>query len=192
MIIRFAEETDSRELLRIYGQYMDTPITFEYVLPSEEEFAGRIRSIRREGYPYLVCEEDGRAVGYAYAHRAFERAAYQWDAELSIYLDKGHTAAGLGGRLYRILMELLALQGVRTAYACVVSPNPKSERLHQRLGFERIGEFCNTGYKNGKWLDVVWFEKKIGVCGPEPKLVMPVWELEEKKVREILQKGLTL
>ena len=97
MIIRFAEETDSRELLRIYGQYMDTPITFEYVLPSEEEFAGRIRSIRREGYPYLVCEEDGRAVGYAYAHRAFERAAYQWDAELSIYLDKGHTAAGLGG-----------------------------------------------------------------------------------------------
>ena len=75
MIIRFAEETDSRELLRIYGQYMDTPITFEYVLPSEEEFAGRIRSIRREGYPYLVCEEDGRAVGYAYAHRAFERAA---------------------------------------------------------------------------------------------------------------------
>ena len=149
MIIRFAEETDSRELLRIYGQYMDTPITFEYVLPSEEEFAGRIRSIRREGYPYLVCEEDGRAVGYAYAHRAFERAAYQWDAELSIYLDKGHTAAGLGGRLYRILMELLALQGVRTAYACVVSPIQRASGCTSGWALSGSGSFATPAIKMG-------------------------------------------
>ena len=106
MEIRFARETDSRQLLEIYRQYIDTTVTFEYVLPTEEEFAGRIREIGGE-YPYLVCEEGGRAVGYAYAHKPFERAAYQWDAELSIYLDREYRGDGLGRRLYGMLMEIL-------------------------------------------------------------------------------------
>ena len=74
---RFAAPADSAALLKIYGEYLDTPITFECALPSEAEFAGRIAAVGRE-YPYLVCLEKGRIVGYAYAHRQAERAAYQW------------------------------------------------------------------------------------------------------------------
>ncbi len=187
MTIRFGEEEDSRELLKIYGQYIDTSVTFEYCLPSEEEFGERIRKIRDEGYPYLVCEENGRITGYAYAHRPFERAAYQWDAELSIYLDQSRTGEGLGRTLYELLLELLKRQGVRTVYGCVVSPNPKSERLHERMGFQRMGVFRNTGYKNGSWLDVVWFEKKIGSFSGEPEPVKPVWELGDRELERILR-----
>ena len=77
--IRFAAPDDAAALLRIYAQYIETPITFEYTLPSEEEFARRIRDIQAV-YPYLVYIEDGEVLGYAYAHRFQERAAYQWGA----------------------------------------------------------------------------------------------------------------
>lgn len=95
MGIRFAAEADAPALLAIYAQYIETGITFEYELPSREEFARRIREFGGT-YPYLIWEEDGRIVGYAYAHRQAERAAYQWNAELSVYLDRAHTGTGLG------------------------------------------------------------------------------------------------
>lgn len=93
---RFAAPADSAALLKIYGEYLDTPITFECALPSEAEFAGRIAAVGRE-YPYLVCLEKGRIVGYAYAHRQAGRAAYQWNAELSVYLDRSCTSRGWEG-----------------------------------------------------------------------------------------------
>ena len=135
---RFAAPADSAALLKIYGEYLDTPITFECALPSEAEFAGRIAAVGRE-YPYLVCLEKGRIVGYAYAHRQAERAAYQWNAELSVYLDRSCTSRGLGRRLYGALIDILRLQGIRTVYGCVTVPNEKSEGLHQALGFRRLG-----------------------------------------------------
>lgn len=135
---RFAAPADSAALLKIYGEYLDTPITFECALPSEAEFAGRIAAIGRE-YPYLVCLEKGRIVGYAYAHRQAERAAYQWNAELSVYLDRSCTSRGLGRRLYGALIDILRLQGIRTVYGCVTVPNEKSEGLHQALGFPAAG-----------------------------------------------------
>lgn len=95
--IRFAAPDDAAALLRIYAQYIETPITFEYTLPSEEEFARRIRDIQAV-YPYLVYIEDGEVLGYAYAHRFQERAAYQWGAELSVYLDRGCVSHGLRAR----------------------------------------------------------------------------------------------
>ncbi len=192
MEIRFARETDSRQLLEIYRQYIDTTVTFGYVLPTEEEFAGRIREIGGE-YPYLVCEEGGRAVGYAYAHKPFERAAYQWDAELSIYLDREYRGDGLGRRLYGMLMEILKLQGVRNVYGCVTIPNPRSERLHGSMGFEKLGTFHHTGCKNGRWVDVAWYERRIGSLDGDPRPVTPIGEIEEDKLREILRgKGGTL
>ena len=96
--IRFAAPDDAAALLRIYAQYIETPITFEYTLPSEEEFAQRIRDIQAV-YPYLVYIEDGEVLGYAYAHRFQERAAYQWGAELSVYLDRGCVSHGIGSQL---------------------------------------------------------------------------------------------
>ncbi|WP_295583270.1 GNAT family N-acetyltransferase [uncultured Oscillibacter sp.] len=185
--IRFAGEEDVPALLAIYGRYIATSITFEYELPTAEAFARRVRDISAF-YPYLVWEEDGRILGYAYAHRQAERAAYQWNAELSVYLDPSAAGRGLGRRLYGALLALLRLQGVRTAYALVTSPNPRSEALHQALGFRRMGVQRSTGYKDGAWRDVTWFEKAIGAYDDAPRPPRPVGELPPEAVAAVLAK----
>lgn len=185
MKIRFATIADSDALLNIYSQYINTPITFEYVLPTQQEFADRIRDITFD-YPYLVCESEGTLIGYAYAHRHMERVAYQWNVELSIYIDQNYTSKGIGKKLYLTLFELLKLQGVRNVYAGVTLPNEKSERLHRCLGFSEVGIYHNTGYKSGKWQDVIWFEKSIAPYGQEPTSILWIREVEDKKIRSIL------
>ena len=107
-------------------------------------------------------------LGYAYAHRQAERAAYQWNAELSIYLDPACTSRGLGRRMYAILLELLRLQGIRTAYGCVTLSNEKSNRLHLGMGFSLVGVYHNAGYKCGRWWDVAWYEKSLASYGEAP------------------------
>ena len=121
MQLRFADPRDTAACLAIYAQYIDTSITFETALPSEDEFAGRIRAYGAV-YPWLVAEENGEILAYAYAHRAQERAAYDWNAELSVYVSKDAAGRGLGTRLYRALLALLKEQGVRTAYGVVTMP----------------------------------------------------------------------
>lgn len=186
MKLRFAVPEDVKALLRIYAQYIDTNITFEYVLPSEEEFAERICSFSQV-YPYLVCEENGRIVGYAYAHRLQERAAYQWNAELSIYIDRDARSHGLGRRMYTALTALLRLQGVKTAYAIVTLPNERSEHLHDGMGFVRIGVMHNTGYKNGEWHDVAYFEKALAPYENDPRPVVPISEIDPAAAARALE-----
>ena len=135
MHYRLAVPEDAPALLQIYSEYIHSTITFEYTLPTTEEFAERIRTIAGF-YPYIVAEEDGRCMGYAYAHRHMERAAYQWNAELSVYLAKSAVGCGLGGGLYSRLMTLLKAQGILSVFGCVTSPNPPSDRLHKRMGFK--------------------------------------------------------
>lgn len=184
--IRFAAIDDSAALLDIYAQYIHTPTTFEYELPTRQEFAGRIRDISGE-YPYLVCEEKGKIIGYAYAHRQKERKAYQWNAELSIYLDPASTSRGIGKKLYGALIEILKLQGIHTAYGVVTIPNEKSERLHASMGFRRIGEYHKTGYKCGAWHDVACFEKEIVPYSPEPRPIIPICRIPKEKLEPLLQ-----
>ena len=102
--IRSALPSDGAALAAIYAPYIDTVISFESPAPTAEEFSGRIADISAE-YPFLVCEEDGRAVGYAYAHRYRVRAAFDWDAELSVYLEQSYTGRGLGMALYSALLS---------------------------------------------------------------------------------------
>lgn len=187
MRIRFATVSDSKMIRKIYSQYIDTPITFEYVLPSEAEFTERVKEIITI-YPYLVCEENGHIIGYAYAHRQKERMAYQWNAELSVYLDNAYVARGIGRKLYSILIELLKMQGIKTIYGGVTIPNKKSETLHLALGFNLIGIYHNTGYKCGKWHDVAWFEKEIAPYGQNPQPVIPIHKLSKEALAEIIQK----
>lgn len=187
MGIRFATEEDGARLVEIYGQYIHTPITFEYALPSREEFARRIRDIGAF-YPYLVWEQEGRAAGYAYAHRHLERPAYQWNAELSIYLDGEITSRGVGRRLYGALFELLKLQGVKTVYGNVTVPNEKSGRLHRSMGFQLLGTYHNTGFKCGAWHDVAWFEKTLAPYGPEPHPVISIRALPRERMEEIFRR----
>ncbi len=187
MTLRFAMPQDVPALLEIYQAYIPTTVTFEYILPSGEEFGGRVSSMGAV-YPYLVAEEDGQALGYAYAHRVAERAAYAWGAELSIYLRPSAAGRGLGRRMYQALMELLAFQGVQTVYGLVASPNPASEGLHSALGFRVMGVQRKAGYKNGRWIDLIWYEKEIGPYGLEPAPIVPIGGLPGEKVREILER----
>lgn len=182
-MIRFATVYDAEALLSIYGQYIDTSITFEYVLPSVSEFQERIRQIS-QGYPYLVYEENGAIRGYAYAHRHQERAAYQWNAELSVYLDRRIQSRGVGKKLYAALLELLTAQGVKTAYGCITLPNRKSVGLHKAMGFSSAGVHHRAGYKNGRWHDVVWYEKALGPYGDDPAPVTPIGAVGADKLLE--------
>ncbi len=173
MNIRLARTNDAAALRAIYGQYIGTPISFEFVLPTEEEFSERIAHTLQT-YPYLVAEEDGRVIGYAYAGQVFSRPAYQWGAELSIYMDLTAAGRGRGTLLYLQLMDRLKTQGVRTVYGCVTTPNPASERLHEKLGFERLGLFPKAGFKNGAWHDITWFAKTIAdYTAPDPLVPFP-------------------
>ena len=185
MKIRFPNDNDPRILLNIYAQYINTPVTFEYALPTVQEFSDRIAEISRF-YPYLVCEENNRIIGYAYAHRHMQREAYQWGAELSVYLDQSFHSRGAGKKLYNTLIEILKLQGIRTVYGIVVVPNMKSESLHKTLGFKIAGTCHNAGYKAGKWWDVMWFEKNIAGYDSAPEPIIPIQKLPELQIQEIL------
>lgn len=185
MRLRFATGGDVPALLAVYEQYIPTAVTFEYVLPSQEEFLRRVESIS-EVYPYLVLEGEGAVLGYAYAHRIAERAAYGWGAELSIYLRREVSGQGIGRGLYQTLIELLRLQGVRTVYGLVSSPNPASERLHQAIGFQQVGVQHRAGYKNGRWIDLLWFEKAIAPYDLEPTPVIPIRDLPAEQVQAVL------
>ena len=183
---RMAREEDAARLLAIYTPYIETSITFETEPPSLEEFTGRIREIRTF-YPYLVAERDGKIVGYAYAHRAFQRAAYRWDAELSVYLDREERGHGLGAQLYHRLISILRLQRMQTVYAIVTSPNPASEHLHERLGFHKAGFFENSGFKNGEWHGVTWYDLSIGDKKKiPPEEIVSVNEIPQEKLEAIL------
>lgn len=175
-MIRTAVPADAEALLSVYAQYIDTPITFEYELPTVAEFRRRILATL-EGYPYLVWEEDGLLLGYAYAHLYREREAYCWGAELSVYVDKNTHSRGVGKALYAELIRLLTAQGVKTAYGCVTLPNEKSAALHRSLGFTEAGVLHNAGYKNGKWRDVIWYEKQLAPYEDEPVPPRPFTEI---------------
>ena len=185
MHFRLATFNDSDNLLEIYAQYIGTNITFEYPLPTKTEFKSRIKHIITM-YPYVLCELNGEIIGYAYAHRYQERWAYQWNAELSVYISKKHTSKGLGRKLALKVIEILKLQGVCTLYSLITLPNEKSEALHKFLGFTHIGTQHNTGYKNGKWCDVGLFEKQIGNYSAYPTPVIPITELNSDTINQIL------
>lgn len=185
MKIRLAEIKDAPELLKIYRQYINTPITFECKIPSLYEYEQRIGNIIKI-YPYLVCEINNAIIGYAYAHRQMERDAYQWNAELSVYLLPGYTSMGIGKILYSILIDILKHQGIKNVYGGVTLPNKKSERLHYTLGFKEIGIYRNTGYKCGKWHDVIWFEKKISEYDFSPKCIKSINDIDNSTIISII------
>ena len=179
MKIRLATPQDSDRLLAIYSQYIGTSVTFEYELPTQKEFAERIAGVVQM-YPYLVLEEGGRAVGYAYAHRQMERAAYQWNATLSVYVEREHVGHGAGRALYGALLDLLTLQGIRNVYGCVTAPNPPSDALHAAFGFRLLGEFPASGYKLGAWHGIRWYGRTLAAPDAAPGRLLSVREVLER------------
>lgn len=185
-MFRMATVQDAAAILSIYAPYIrQTPITFEYEVPTLEEFTERVRHILRN-YPYIVCEQAGEIIGYGYASAYHERAAYQWDADLSIYFAPEATGHGLGRQMLCKLVEILRLQGVRNVYSCVTFPNPPSERMHEALGFRTVGRFHQAGFKCGSWHDVTWFEKQIAPCDGHPESFRSIQSIPTAQIMEIL------
>ena len=165
--IRLASTDDADGIRAVYAPFVDTPVTFEEEAPSREAYRERIVRIC-EKYPCLVAEEDGRVVGFAYAHELRERIAFQWNAELSVYLAPAAQGRGAGSCLYAALLELLRLMGIKAAYGVVTSPNPASERLHRAFGFALMGTQPHAGFTCGAWHDVAWYVREIAPFEDEP------------------------
>lgn len=166
--MRKATTADAEGILAVYAPYiLNTTITYEYEIPTVEEFQERIRKIT-EFYPYLVCEDEGEIVGYAYASQHMERAAFRWGAEISIYIKKEYHGNGIAAKLYEQIIDILYRQGVYKVYALIDSPNEKSEHFHIKRGFKEIGCLPHTAYKLGKWCDMKYYEKVLRECEGVP------------------------
>ena len=160
-MIRIALESDVPAMLAIYAPYVEnTTVSFEYDVPSPETFLQRFREITRQ-FPWLVWEEDGRVLGYAYAARPFERAGYSWCAEPSIYLHDDARGRKIGQKLYAILEEILKKQGYCVSYALITSENLTSLRFHEKCGYSTVAVFPDCGRKFGRWLGLHWMEKRL-------------------------------
>jgi L-amino acid N-acyltransferase YncA len=169
-IIRDAvASADAEACAAIYGPYVrDTAISFEVEPPTPAEMAQRILDAQK-AHAWLVLEEDGRVVGYAYGVPMKPRPAYRWSCEVSIYLEPGRRRTGGGRALYEALFERLTSRGYRTAIAGMTLPNDASVGLHAALGFEPIGTYRRIGWKHDRWHDVAWAQRPLAVEDGPPQ-----------------------
>lgn len=159
--IRLANLADAPGIAAIYRPYVEgTVISFELSPPSEAEMASRIVRVL-ERLPWLVCEQEGTILGYAYAGPHRERDAYQWSVDTSVYVQEDQRRRGLGHALYTELFARLKDQGYYTAYAGITLPNAASVALHERFGFEPVGVYRKVGFKLGRWHDVGWWQRRL-------------------------------
>ncbi len=185
--LRFATEQDAGACAAIYRPYVEkTSVTFEYDPPGREEMARRMAAYGTQ-FPWIVAESGGQLVGYAYACAHHERAAYQWNADLAVYLREDIRAKGIGRRLYGCPLELLAMQGYCRAIGVVTCPNPASEALHKALGFSTVAVWPHAGYKLGEWHGVQWFTKELAPFTDHPRPPVPVAQLDPQKVRALFE-----
>lgn len=182
--IRMATEADAEEILKIYSPYVtDTAISFEYEIPSVEEFSSRIRNTLKM-YPYIVALEEKQIIGYAYASAFKERAAYNWAVETTIYLKHDCRGKGLGKKLYHALEDILKRQNIINLNACIAYTSVENAYLdntsmtfHEHLGYSKAAHFTKCGYKFGTWYDMIWMEKLIGEHPDSPDPVIPITEV---------------
>lgn len=190
MTLRLAQPQDSADLLEIYRPYvLETSVTFETEPPTEAEFRRRILDFT-EKFPYILAEEDGRILGYAYAHAFHERAAYSWTVETSVYVRRDLRRSHVGKKLYTALLELLRLQGIRNVCAVVAFPNDPSMAFHRAMGFETGGILPDFGYKLGSWHSVAYLYKSLGSGAPAP--LCPIGSLDPSTVAEVLRRAGTI
>ena len=174
MTVRLARPEDGDALAAIYAPMVaGTAVSFEVDPPSGEEMARRVASTLPT-HPWLVMDGEQGVIGYAYAHRFHERAAYDWAVETSIYLDAGARGRGVGRELYTTLLGALRAQGFRLAIAGIALPNAASVRLHESMGFRAVGVYHRVGWKFGAWHDVGMWELDLQPPGPPPAALLTV------------------
>ncbi|HEY0813256.1 MAG TPA: GNAT family N-acetyltransferase [Pseudonocardia sp.] len=166
--VRAATADDAAACAAIYAPYvLDTAVTFETEPPDAAEFARRI-AVGAARYAWLVLEDEGRVVGYAYGGPFSGRPAYRFACEVSVYLQVGMRRSGGGRALYGVLLSCLGERGYRRAAAGMTLPNEASVGLHRALGFEPVGTYRRIGWKHGRWHDVAWVQRDLGGAAADP------------------------
>lgn len=185
--IKIASPSDAEAILDIYAPYIkNTAITFEYEVPSVEEFRKRIIHTLKK-YPYLLALKGEEIIGYAYAGPLHVRAAYAWSVETSIYVKKDHKGKGTGRALYEALEYVLKKQNVINSNACIAYPEKEDQfltrdsvKFHSRLGYQKVAEFHQCAYKFGTWYNMVWMEKFLSEHPKKPQAFRPFEEVRKE------------
>ncbi len=173
-LIRLAEAGDVDEIAAIYAPFAtSTPVSFEAEAPDAAEMRSRLDKIL-ENYPWLVCEDDGRVAGYAYASRHRERHHYRWSVDVTVYVHEDFRRQRIGAALYAALLGVLPLQGYVAAYAGIALPNPGSVGLHEAMGFVPVGVYHKVGFKLGRWHDVGWGQRTLIDSDAAPSEPLPL------------------
>ncbi len=177
--IRKATREDVPKILEIYAPYIkQTCITFEYDVPTLSEFEQRFEKTSSL-YPYFVACHESEIVGYAYASRAFERAAYAWSADLSVYVAMDKRGRGIGKKLVMAIEDALYDMGICNLYAIITGENMASVNFHKKLGYTLAGTLTKSGYKMGRWHDVYFYEKRLDDINP-PKSIPGITQTFER------------
>lgn len=187
-MIRLATREDVPAILEIYAPYVEnTAISFEYSVPTLESFTTRFEGITAR-FPWLIWEEDGQILGYAYGSLPWERAAFSWCAEVSIYLHPAAHRRGIGSALYGVLEQLLRLQGYLKVYAVVTTANQASVDFHRAAGYRLTASFPGCGFKHGAWHGTLWLEKQLSSVEMPTSVPIPLEGIVDfdRKFREIL------
>jgi L-amino acid N-acyltransferase YncA len=177
--LRLAQQGDAARVCEIYGPFCrETAVSFEAVPPNENTMKERIRDVS-ERYPWLVAEGgDGSVLGYAYATRHRERAAYRWAVDFTVYLAHAAKRKGIGTLLYSALIGICKDLGYHRAFAGITLPNDASVGLHEKVGFRPVGVYRRVGFKLGKWHDVGWWALDLVSDGCEPGEPLPVTSID--------------
>ena len=153
---------DAQEIVDIYNYYIEnTNITFEESILSVEDMKQRIEEKLEHNNPWIVYEENGKVIGYAYLGTWRDRSAYRFSKESSVYVKEDMKGNGIGTLLYKELIKLAKERGIHAIIASITCPNELSFKLHEKLGFEKMAEYKEVGYKNDTWLDVAFYELLI-------------------------------
>jgi L-amino acid N-acyltransferase YncA len=161
MPIRTCTTHDIPAICNIYNHYIaHTVITFEEAPVSVMEMQQRVATHTQQ-FPWLVYEDEGKILGYAYASKWKDRSAYKHTAEVTVYLHPDYCSKGIGSLLYKALIEQLSALNIHALLACIAIPNTASERIHEQFGFRQVAHFREVGFKFGRWLDVGYWQKNI-------------------------------
>ncbi|EGM76597.1 sortase-like acyltransferase [Rheinheimera sp. A13L] len=161
-MIRQATTADAAAIVAIYNHYVvNTSVTFEEQAVSAEQMAERIEQVQNDGLPWLVLEQNGELLGYAYATKWRARSAYRFSVESTVYVKASITSQGIGSQLYQQLLAELKDLGLHLVIGGITLPNEKSVALHEKLGFEKCGHFQQAGFKFEQWRDVGYWQKLL-------------------------------
>jgi phosphinothricin acetyltransferase len=167
--LRIARSDDADGVLSIYTPYVkETNVTFDYDVEEAKVFCQKIDEMTDE-FPWIIAEHNGKIVGYSYAKRHRDRAAYDWCAESSIYVHEDYQGKGLAKLLYEALLEILETQNTINVYAGIAQPNEGSTMFHIKMGFTPVGVYKKVGFKNNQWHDVLWVHKTLVKHPENPK-----------------------